>query len=206
MPSQFTIDTMKQLLTLLLCFSLYGCGSTLLNQAGDTTPPYINLTNEEFTTVVGQPIDFSNITAYDEVDGLLRVMVSGYINYNEPGTYYPLLKTADTSGNEISVPITIHVKKADYVMPGDSKEIETVITTCSAQGARDNNQPCNRILQEDLDKYVIVFKNGEGEERCQNFITSDRGACEIIRTNDGTFWGYGYYETDEQPEEKTEAE
>ena len=64
---------------LLLCtILLAGCNHTRISNTNDITGPYINLIKYEFTTVVGKEIDFSNISAYDDVDGLMSVSIKGY--------------------------------------------------------------------------------------------------------------------------------
>ena len=72
----------------------------------------INMTQYEFTTTVGTPINFTNISGYDDYDGLLNTHLEGYVDYNTAGDYYPSITCTDFSGNKTSVPITIHVLPA----------------------------------------------------------------------------------------------
>ncbi|MBP3891887.1 MAG: hypothetical protein J6D29_06920 [Solobacterium sp.] len=193
---------MKKLLVVISMMLLMGCAnSTLLNRANDEKPPYISLSNDVFQTVVGKPINFSNITAYDDVDGLLAVMVSGYINYNEAGTYYPELKTADSSGNEVSVPITVIVRRSDYVVPPSGLYQYHEEEPCQVQGTKDPSLPCEAVLQEDIDSYLLLYPGESGKERCEA-QRNEGYACEVIYSNDGLLWGYGLKEEVAQEEEK----
>ncbi len=69
---------MKKLLCVLLSLLvLSGCEGSLMKPADDFVVsddkfgPYINIRMFEYTTTVGNPVDFSNVTGYDDVDGLM---------------------------------------------------------------------------------------------------------------------------------------
>mgnify|MGYP003491449276 CR=1 FL=1 len=64
----------------------------------DQNGPYINMTQYEFTTTVGTPINFTNISGYDDYDGLLNTHLEGYVDYNTAGDYYPSITCTDFSG------------------------------------------------------------------------------------------------------------
>ena len=160
---------MKQILTLLICtILLAGCASsdsTAVSTSDDTNGPYINMVQYEFTTTVSNPIDFSNISGYDDVDGLLPTSVRGYVNYEQPGDYYPSIVCTDLSGNEPE--------------------------STSCPEGKDPDQPCSIVLSEDLSSYQTIYEGESGYDACLNAAYGDETACEIITANDGSFWGYG---------------
>jgi len=168
----------------------------------DFSAPYINITQYYYTTTVGKPIDFSYISGYDDVDGLLPTTVRGYINYDEPGEYYPSIVCTDLSGNEASAVITVHVV--------ESSEVPTVVSatptpaptpsTCDSPDAIDANSPCKVVISETLEGYRTIYQGEEGRDACEAEVTrTHSGICEEITTNDGSFWGCGYKEdTDTQ--------
>lgn len=191
----------KHIVLISLCSLLTGCYNGLRIgikpvDTGDTVPPYINLNTYEFVTAVGMPIDFSNITAYDDVDGLTPVEVKGRIDYSKPGEYYPALCSQDTSGNAVEVDIYVVVvealeptAEAETVLPEEPIEIG-----CSMAGAKRHDLPCDKVVPEDLEEYDKLFYGQEGLEMClngKNEKAEDAPACEVIRTNSGSFWGYG---------------
>ena len=184
---------------LLLCtILLAGCNHTRISNANDITGPYINLTKYEFTTVVGKEIDFSNISAYDDVDGLMSVSIKGYINYDEAGEYYPILYSIDTSGNETDVPITVYVKDSEYVELEDTKddsleeESKVVIENCTKEDT-DSNYPCLVVLPDVAKQYEKLYQGKKGKEYCEKDMREE-DSCEVVVTNDETFWGYGLKE------------
>ncbi len=192
---------MKKILILISAILLYACSTSQISSSNDVTGPYINLTQYEFFTVVGKPIDFSNVSAYDDVDGLMDVSVKGYVNYDEAGEYYTILYSIDTSGNETDVPVTVYVKDSEYVEIEESQE-NTIVSeeeiekeNCTKEGSN-SDYPCDVVLNEDASEYIELFDGKSGEERC-NAKASEEASCEIVYTNDHTFWGYGLKKTEE---------
>ncbi len=192
---------MKKILILISAILLYACSTSQISSSNDVTGPYINLTQYEFFTVVGKPIDFSNVSAYDDVDGLMDVSVKGYVNYDEAGEYYPILYSIDTSGNETDVPVTVYVKDSEYVEIEESQE-NTIVSeeeiekeNCTKEDTN-SDYPCDVVLNEDASEYIELFDGKSGEERC-NAKASEEASCEIVYTNDHTFWGYGLKKTEE---------
>ncbi len=192
---------MKKILILISAILLYACSTSQISSSNDVTGPYINLTQYEFFTVVGKPIDFSNVSAYDDVDGLMDVSVKGYVNYDEAGEYYPILYSIDTSGNETDVPVTVYVKDSEYVEIEESQE-NTIVSeeeiekeNCTKEGSN-SDYPCDVVLNEDASEYIELFDGKSGEERCNAKVSED-SSCEIVYTNDHTFWGYGLKKTEE---------
>lgn len=191
----------KHIMLISLCCLLTGCYNGLRIgikpvDTGDTVPPYINLNTYEFVTAVGVPIDFSNITAYDDVDGLMPVEVRGRIDYSKPGEYYPALCSQDTSGNKVEVEIYVVVVEAlEPTADTETQQPEVPVETgCSVAGAKRSDLPCDTVVPEDLEGYDKLFYGQEGLEMCLDGKTEedeDVPACEVIRTNSGSFWGYG---------------
>lgn len=186
---------MKQILTLLICtILLAGCASsdsTAVSTSDDTNGPYINMVQYEFTTTVGNPIDFSNISGYDDVDGLLPTSVRGYVNYEQPGDYYPSIVCTDLSGNETAIPITVHVLNTPAPVPSASAEPSPSPESTSCPEGKDPDQPCSIVLSEDLSSYQTIYEGESGYDACLNAAYGDETACKIITANDGSFWGYG---------------
>lgn len=192
---------MKKLLILISAIMLYACSTNQISSSNDVTGPYINLTQYEFVTVVGKPIDFSNISAYDDVDGLMDVSVKGYVNYDEAGEYYPILYSIDTSGNETDVAVTVYVKDSEYVELEEAQENilvdeETIEKeNCTKEGTN-TDYPCDVVINEEIQDYKELFDGESGKERCEAKATEDE-SCEIVYTNDHSFWGYGLKKTEE---------
>ncbi|MGN1388517.1 MAG: hypothetical protein ACI4WR_02610 [Bulleidia sp.] len=186
---------MKRILTSLLCaLLLTGCTgneSTAVNTSDDTNGPYINMVQYEFSTTVGNPIDFSNISGYDDVDGLLPTSVRGYVNYEQPGDYYPSIVCTDLSGNETAIPITVHVLNTPDPVPSPSPEPAPSMESTTCSEGKDPDQPCSVVLSDDLSSYTTIYEGEAGYDACINAAGGDETACEIITANDGSFWGYG---------------
>ena len=76
---------------LALVLFLWGCETTTstpqANIAKDTTPPWIDVKQYHIETIAGNQVDLSGPTAYDDVDGVCDVEISGYVNWNKPGDY-----------------------------------------------------------------------------------------------------------------------
>lgn len=182
---------MKKILALLCALSLIGCRDALSGR-NDTTGPYINLTQYEFTTTVGHEIDFSNITAYDDVDGVIPVIVRGKVDYNTPGEYYLTLIAVDYSNNQTDVGITVYVTDAEYV--------EEVEETPTADEPKEKGCPtgknklldCETVLHKDVSKYETIYYGEEGKQRCEDRVVEMYSTCEVIYRNDNQVWGYGY--------------
>ncbi len=185
---------MKSILTTLLCLLiLAGCTGSESTAAasGDTNGPYINMVQYEFSTTVGNPIDFSNISGYDDVDGLLPTSLRGYVNYEQPGDYYPSIVCTDLSGNETAIPITVHVLNTPDPIPSASSEPAPSMESTTCREGKDPDQPCSVVLSDDLSSYRTIYEGEGGYESCIRAAEGDEAACEIIKTNDGSFWGYG---------------
>lgn len=175
---------MKKLLCLLSICLLGSCG---LNQKSDTNGPYINLTQYEFTTPVGEEIDFSNVTAYDDVDGLIPVIIRGNVNYNKPGEYYLTLTAVDYSNNQTDVGIVVYVVEKEYVTTNVEEPKVTEPTGCP--NGKNPAVGCDVVLHNDVKDYDTLYYGSESKERCES---REGGKCEVIYTNDQTFWGYGF--------------
>lgn len=192
---------MKKILLLINVILLSACSTSSIGSSNDVTGPYINLSQYEFVTVVGKPIDFSNVSAYDDVDGLMSVSVKGYVNYDEAGEYYPILYSIDTSGNETDVPVTVYVRDAEYVEIEEAQENivvddETIEkANCTKEGSN-TDYPCEVVLPTEANNYIQLFDGETGKERCEE-IASENESCEVVYKNDHTFWGYGLKENDE---------
>ena len=125
----------------------------------------------------------------------MSVSIKGYINYDEAGEYYPILYSIDTSGNETDVPITVYVKDSEYVELEDTKddslqeESKVVIENCTKEDT-DSNYPCLAVLPDVAKQYEKLYQGKKGKEYCENDI-SEEDSCEVVVTNDKTFWGYG---------------
>ena len=195
---------------------LSGCALvTHPNTSYDTDPPFINLMQYEFETAVNEPIDFSNITGYDDVDGLLRVNVVGTIDYTTPGEYYPVLVCVDTSGNETDIGIIVKVlQEVQIPEPAGSEgntevpEPEPTPSTCDSADARDPDRPCRIVLSEDLEFYETLYIGEKGQVSCVKTEAFQSGiaACEPVFMNDGSFWGYGLIAMENVQEENDPEE
>jgi hypothetical protein len=179
--------------------TLAGCsGSTDSGviTSNDANPPYINIKNYEYTTTIGKPIDFSNITGYDDVDGLLATEVKGFINYDSAGDYYPSITCTDLSGNESSVAITVHVVAAvDPTPPQPPQETpgaSAQATGCTATNAQDPSLACDVVPSSALQGYQTIYQGEEGKAKCEASAAANSGSCTVILQNDGQVWGYGY--------------
>lgn len=199
------MKSMKKIVYVILAgtlLGLVGCQNEADAPAanGDTTGPYINLQQYEFTTEVGTPLDFSNITGYDDYDGLLTTTVSGTINYDVAGDYYPVISCTDYSGNTTEVGITVHVvEKTSTAVPEASASATAESTTCELAGAADPSQPCSRVLEETTAQYTKLYAGEEGAQACQVDAGDDgQWVCEIITDNSGSFWGYGLKQAENQ--------
>ena len=196
----------KAVASLSILFFMSGCYNGLRIgikpvEIDDDIPPYIYVNTYEFTTTLGKPIDFSNITAYDDVDGLCSVQVVGTINYNKAGEYYPTLVARDTSGNVTEVEIYVVVldvvdqtEEPATASPETAPETE-VETGCP--GGKDPEMPCDYVVPQDLEGWQKFYYGKEGLDQCTEANDPEIYACEAIYTNDGTFWGYGLKKREE---------
>ena len=161
---------------------------SILPSSDDKIGPYINISQYEFYTETGTPIDFSNIGGYDDVDGLLPTRLRGYVDYNTPGDYYPSLVCTDLSNNESEVIITIHVVEVGSLPSAATAETpEPTPSTC--EKGTDPDQPCSVVLPSTVSVYRTLYAGEEGKELCE--AANGEDACEVIPRNDGSLWGYG---------------
>lgn len=188
---------------------LTGCAGVLPDSAQpeDKQGPYINLTTYEFHTTVGQPIDFSNISAYDDVDGMLPVYVIDDADYRKAGEYYPVFTARDTTGNVTEVPVTVYVEEAVYVEPEPAVTAapEAEDTGCEAENAADPDKPCSMVSDTDAAEYRKLFYGYGAEQRCRTEAAKINGSCYAVNTNDGSLWGYGLSEKPEPEPEQTDT-
>ncbi len=189
---------MKKLIpaALILLAGCRGRAVEYIQQREDNISPYINMSNWYFETELGRPLDFSNISGYDDVDGLLPVRIEGYIDYTKTGEYYPSLTCTDLSGNKTVQVITIRVVEEGTMHPAQTEEPEELPeptpSTCEEAGAKDPERPCGVVLPEDVRDYVTIYQAEEGTDTCQAYAPEgSRWTCEEIYTNDGRLWGYG---------------
>ena len=168
---------------------LSGCQNASQNSAAkDTMAPYINMRQYEFYTEVGQPLDFSNIGGYDDIDGMLPTRLKGYVDYSKPGEYYPSIVCTDLSGNQSEQVITIHVVESGELAESDPTPApEPTPRTC--EEGTDPTKPCAVVLSETIADYRILYEGEEGLEPCE--AANGEDACEAIVRNDGSLWGYG---------------
>ena len=195
-------EMIKKLLILFVCLvGLSGCSIDLLNfgvkpvEVNDEYPPYININKYEYITTIGKPVDFSNITAYDDIDGVCQVEMQGYVNYNKAGEYYPVLIARDTSENKTSVTVTVivldHIEEPEVTDGGVSEE-ETIVeeTTCDKANAKDKNYPCSVVIPSEASLYSVLFMGNDANEKCVG-SEEEPYTCQAVYTNDNTLWGYG---------------
>ena len=191
----------KKILCGIIACMLAGCNTSSGSGTGtsnDTSAPYINIKNYEYTTNINTPIDFSNITGYDDVDGLLNTSVEGYIDYSQPGDYYPKITCTDLSGNESEVGITVHVLDTVDVASAVPSETptaqdQTAAEGCDVKGAMDSSKPCDEVLPGVTDPYQTIYEGEAGKDKCETAASnSTNGSCTAIYRNDGQLWGYGY--------------
>jgi len=183
-----------------LVIALAGCGKSTDSKvitANDPNPPYINIKNYEYTTTIGKPIDFSNITGYDDVDGLLSTSVKGYIDYSQAGDYYPSISCTDLSGNEADVAITVHVVAAVDPTPGQPPQqtvgaADAQSAGCAETGAADPSLACDVVPSSVIQDYQTIYEGEEGKAKCEAAAQAANGSCTAIMQNDGRLWGYGF--------------
>lgn len=176
------------------CVVLAACQSSSSEKA-DQNGPYINMTQYEFTTTVGTPINFTNISGYDDYDGLLNTHLEGYVDYNTAGDYYPSITCTDFSGNKTSVPITIHVLPALGETDSQDTAEPSASTESGCPSGKDADQACDAVLDEDADAYVKLFYGSTGKEACEALLQENDGrSCQPVYRNDGKLWGYGLLE------------
>lgn len=180
---------------LALVLFLWGCETTTTtpqaNIAKDTTPPWIDVKQYHIETIAGNPVDLSGPTAYDDVDGVCDVEISGYVNWDKPGDYYIVYKASDTSGNEQEVPITVTVLEQDtQVSQTPLSDDQGVTLGCQDPNAKDPTKSCDAILNSEIESFNKLFYGPKSLEQCLEY-TNDEEACIPIYTNDNNFWGYG---------------
>lgn len=159
----------------------------------DQIGPYINMTTYDFTTVAGSPLDFSNITGYDDYDGLLSTKVEGYVDYQVPGDYYPSITCTDFSGNKTSIVITVHVVNAELhgsETAAPTEKPEEQPQGCDTEWAEEPGMPCGSVLDPEAEKYSMLFAGEEGLQQCITYSGNEK-SCEAVKSNDGSTWGYG---------------
>ncbi len=83
-------------------------------EAADTTPPVITLKGEKTITLhVGDRYREPGATATDDVDGVVRVNVRGYVNTYKAGTYILTYTARDRAGNTARAKRTVKVIEKD---------------------------------------------------------------------------------------------
>ncbi|MCI5773021.1 MAG: DUF5011 domain-containing protein [Erysipelotrichaceae bacterium] len=186
------IKTSAFALVLLLC----GCSSNATvekqtSNTADTTPPWIDVKQYHIETIAGNVVDLSGPTAYDDVDGVCDVEISGYVDWHEPGDYFVVYSASDTSGNKTEVPITVSVvaKSDQATTTPESVEMQNE-QGCADPKAKDPTKKCNAILNSEIDKFNKLFYGPKSLEQCISY-TDDEEACLPIYTNDHQLWGYG---------------
>lgn len=189
---------MKNKLLIISLFLLGGCTNGL--QIGthivvteDEVPPYINMSTSELYTLVNHPIDFSYVTAYDDVDGIVKVYIDGTIDYSKPGEYHLTFISSDTSGNESHREITVIVHGGEEIVsesPSEQEEKVTVIEKCEKRNAINKEYPCNVVLSNSIEDFTELYYGVDGKSLCEDRLIKGE-TCEVIYTNDGSFWGYG---------------
>ncbi len=189
---------MKKLIpaVLLLLTGCQGRAVEYIQQREDNISPYINMSNWYFETEKGNPLDFSNISGYDDVDGLLPVNLEGYVDYTKVGEYYPSLTCTDLSGNKTVQVITVKVVEEGSLQPAKTELPEDLPeptpSTCEKENALDPSKPCGVVLPETIMDYVTIIEAEEGFDACEAYAPEgSKWTCEEIYTNDGTLWGYG---------------
>ena len=169
----------------------------------DQNGPYINMTQYEFTTTVGTPINFTNISGYDDYDGLLNTHLEGYVDYNTAGDYYPSITCTDFSGNKTSVPITIHVLPALEEGESQASAEPAASAESGCPGASDPSLACDVVPDETASRYSQLFYGSQGSEACQALLEEDDGrSCQPVYRNDGKLWGYGLLEAQDDTDTK----
>ncbi len=71
----------------------------------DKTPPSFNLSNDTFTTTVGNPLTLKTVKASDDIDENVNVTITGdtAIDFNTAGTYPVTYTASDSAGNSSSI-------------------------------------------------------------------------------------------------------
>lgn len=179
---------------LALVLLLSGCEATNeepIDSKQDTTPPWIDVKQYHIETIAGNVVDLSGPTAYDDVDGVCDVEISGYVNWDEPGDYFVVYKASDTSGNLQEVPITVTVlEPEDQASATPQAADQQVVQGCSDPNAKDPTKSCDAILNSEIESFAKLFYGPQSFEQCVTY-KEDEEACIPIYTNDNSFWGYG---------------
>ena len=66
---------------------------------------------------------------------------------------------------------------------------ERMLENCTKEDT-DSNYPCLAVLPDVAKQYEKLYQGEKGKEYCENDI-SEEDSCEVVVTNDKTFWGYG---------------
>lgn len=182
---------MKKQVTLFLAFILVGCSKPYqMIQKIDYYPPFINLKQSDFYTDVGKPLDFSNVTGYDDFDGLLPTSIEGKVDYSHAGNYPLKVICKDLSGNQSSYDIIVHVQeKVESVISTEQPTLEKV--SCDSRNAKDSSKACDWVDPKVLEDFEIVYSNDVPKELCIETGKSLEQDCEIILQNNQKTWGYG---------------
>lgn len=179
---------------LALVLLLSGCEATSeepIDNTQDTIPPWIDVKQYHIETIAGNVVDLSGPTAYDDVDGVCDVEISGYVNWDEPGDYFVVYKASDTSGNLQEVPITVTVlEPSDQASATPQTDDQQVVQGCNEPNAKDPTKSCDAILNSEIESFAKLFYGPQSLEQCVAY-TEDEEACIPIYTNDNNFWGYG---------------
>ncbi len=96
----------------------------------DTIPPEIKF-QENLTTIEGNEIDLlKDVTAYDDVDQEVKVLVEGTYDFQKSGTYSLSYVAKDQSGNETRKKFTLTVEKKKASQPNtNTTQPDTTFTT-----------------------------------------------------------------------------
>ena len=118
---------------------------TLTLKVMDTKMPVIEGVSDK-TITVGDTIDLKNgITAKDEVDGDLEIIIEGEVDNKKAGTYTIKVKATDKNGNEAEAEFKVTVKEKTVTKPSTSTKPSTGNTGSSGNsGSASTNPNCTR--------------------------------------------------------------
>ncbi|MBS9782290.1 MAG: hypothetical protein KGV43_00600 [Arcobacter sp.] len=137
----------------------------------DNTAPVLSSTNKTFTTTVGTPLEFVDVTANDDVDGVVDVVKDGEdrVNFNKVGIYTVKYSASDSAGNTSSIK-HIYTVKVPVVETSQitHKGITYKIITSPITGRKwlDKNLGAKDACTKSRDDFVSDEKYVDSQKNC----------------------------------------
>lgn len=170
-----------------LSIDYLGVNKTLSRQVyiKDTTKPELKIDSEKEKTIyIGDKYTYPQYTAIDNYDGDItdKVKVESNINLKQAGTYEINYLVSDSSGNEATDTIIVHVKKKKnpYVVVSISKqtlkyyEYDNVVLSSNIVTGKNNRTPTGNFKV--LNKARNIVLKGKDYESFVNYWIAFKGS------------------------------